>query len=122
MADHIRITIACPEAHIADANQLARVIGYGPDDGRTCGAALFRDAAGNRYAAPSGLVLPAFVTNAVAPLVEPAWGADMAAAARAQALIVIGGPAAPGQITAVIDDDPQAALAALGLTQLMAGA
>ncbi|WP_112309745.1 hypothetical protein [Pseudogemmobacter bohemicus] len=118
MPDQIRITIACPAALIQDANQLARVIGYSEADDQTYGAAIWQDAAGNRYAVASGPVSPVFPEAAVSPLTAPEWGADMAAAARAQALIRIGGPAAPGQIAAVIGDDVPAALAELGLTRI----
>lgn len=33
----MRLTIICPAAHIADANNLAQVLGYGPADGLTYG-------------------------------------------------------------------------------------
>ena len=33
----IRLTFACPAQHIVDANQLARVVGLGPDDDMTYG-------------------------------------------------------------------------------------
>ena len=112
----MRITIACPAALIADANQLARCIGLGPEDDRTYGAPVWRDAAGNPYAVASAVVSPAFVGTASSPLVAPEWGCDMAAAARAQAVIAIGASAAPGILAAIIGDDVQAALAALGVT------
>ena len=124
----IRITIAVPEAHIADANHLALCLGYGPADALTFGAADWQDAAGNRYAVCSTQAEPAFLTDAASPLAEPAWGADMAAAARAQALIVVIVPALidpgpeppdmtakPARITAIVGDDPQQALAALAV-------
>lgn len=112
----MRITIACPEALIGDANQLARCLGLGSDDDHTYGAAVWRDAAGNTYAAASAVVGPAFVNTASSPLVAPPWGCDLAAAARAQAVIAIDAPAAPGVLAAIIGDDVQAALAALGVT------
>lgn len=122
----IRITIAVPEAHIEAANQLARCIGYTEADGLTYGEAGWQDAGGNRYAVASTLASPAFLTTAVSPLAEPPWGADMAAAAAAQALVAVFGvadaegelpdmAAKPGRITAIIHDDPQQALAWLGL-------
>lgn len=125
----ITVTIACPAAHIADANQLARVIGYGADDDRTYGEAAWQDADGNLYAVASGPVSPTFPAAAASPLVEPEWGADMAAAARAQALVAAFDPAGvegelpdmaaqPGRITAIIHDDPQQALAWLGLVRI----
>lgn len=119
----IIVTIACPEAHIADANQLALCLGYGEADGHTFGGPGWQDAAGNRYAVASGLVSEAFPVAAGSPLVDPAWGADMAAATRAQALLSVFDPeaspvpfAGPDRITAVLAFAAQDALAILGLT------
>ena len=119
----IRVTIAVPEAHIEAANQLARCICYTEADGLTYGGAVWQDSEGNRYALASTLAEPSFVQTAASPLVEPPWGADMDAAAQAQAIVAVfgvaedeGSPAAqPGRITAVVLDDPQAAIAMLGL-------
>ena len=116
----IRITFACPAAHIADANQLARVVGYGPDDDKTYDEPRYQDASGNLYAVASVLVVPHFVEVATSPLAEPEWGADMAAAQRAQALAALGEPAAPDHIAAVVGDDVPEALAFLGLTPIEA--
>lgn len=118
----IRITIAAPEAMIADANQLARCIGYSAADGETFAAADHEDGAGNRYAVASGLVQPAFIEDAQAPLAEPDWGADMAAAARAQAAITIldpeaPEPAVPDRITAVVGPEADAAREMMGLVR-----
>lgn len=110
----IRLTFACPEAFISDANQLARAIGLSDDD-QTYGEPRFQDEGGNLYAVASGLVEPSFITTATSPLVEPEWGADMAAAQRAQALAALGEPAAPDHIAAVVGDDVAEALAFLGL-------
>lgn len=119
----ITITVACPAALIADANQLALCLGYGPEDDQTYGAALWQDAGGNLYAVASGPVSAAFPTAAAAQLAPPSWGADMSAAARAQAAIRIWAEeapitAAPDHIAVVIGDDARAALAALGVTQV----
>jgi hypothetical protein len=114
--DLMRVTIACPEALIGDANQLARCIGLGPDDDQTYGAPVWRDAGGNAYAVASAVVSPAFIDTASSQLVAPDWGCDLAAAGRAQAAISIGAAAAPGVLAAIIGDDVQAALAALGVT------
>lgn len=116
----IRLTFACPVAHIADANQLARVIGLGPDDDQTYGEPRYRDAAGNLYAVASGLVEPSFIDTATSPLTEPEWGADMAAAQRAQSLAALGEPAAPDHIAAVVGDDVAEALSFLGLSPIEA--
>lgn len=112
----MRVTIACPEALIPDANQLAVCLGYGPDDALTYGLPIWLDAAGNRYAVASAVVEDGFAADASSPLTEPPWGADMAAAARAQAVIRIGGAADPSRLVAVFGDDPQAAIAVLGVT------
>ena len=114
----IRITFACPAAHIADANQLARAIGLSADDDQTYGEPRFQDAEGNLYSVASGLVEPSFIDTATSPLVEPEWGADMAAAQRAQALAALGEPAAPDHIAAVVGDDISAALGFLGLMEI----
>ena len=114
----LTITIACPEAMIPDANQLALCLGYGPDDDKTFGLPLWQDAQGNRYSIASGLVGENFQQTATSPLVEPAWGCDMDAARRAQAVTRIGGTADPSRLVAVFGDDPQAAIAVLGLAQV----
>lgn len=114
----MRVTIACPEAMIPDANQLAVCLGYGPEDALTYGLPIWLDAAGARYAVASAIVSDAFPGAATSPLTEPAWGADMAAAARAQAVIRIGGAADPSRLVAVFGDDPQAAIAVLGVAQV----
>ena len=44
-----RATIVCPEAMIADANQLGLVLGERATDDETFGAARYQDAGGNRY-------------------------------------------------------------------------
>ncbi|MCO5092615.1 hypothetical protein [Bosea sp. (in: a-proteobacteria)] len=111
----IRVTIACPEALIGDANALARVLGYSEADGKTYGEAGWRDEAGNRYAVASGLVSEGFAAAAQSALVEPEWGADMAAAVRAQSRVRIGGPADPAHLVAVFDEDAEAAYRLLGV-------
>ena len=115
----MRVTIACPEALISDANQLALCLGFGPADAHTYGAAVWLDAEGNRYAVASAIVPTRFATDASSPLEAPPWGADMAAAARAQALIQIGAPAAPDRLAAVFGDDAGAALLVLGVTRIL---
>ncbi|WP_151718680.1 hypothetical protein [Gemmobacter serpentinus] len=120
----LRATIACPEALIADANQLASCLGLGPDDAQTYGAPVWRDAAGNRYAVASAQVSWNFPTIAASPLTEPPWGADMDAAARAQAVIRIGDPeapetcrASPAALVAILGDDAWAAIALLDVVR-----
>lgn len=119
----IRVNIAVPESMIASANELARCIGYSEADGLTFGAPNYQDDDGELYSFASGSVEPAFVQDAVSPLVEPEWGADMASAMAAQATVQIWTEEAPfiaaaGSIVAYIGEDVQSALAALGLVPI----
>lgn len=127
------ITIACPAAHIADANNLAMILGYGPADELTYREPQWRDAAGNLYACASTTVGPNFVATAQAALARPVWDLDqravnMAAASRAQALVVmwasgyaVAAPVArPDRITAIAGSSGLAALALMGLSAVKA--
>lgn len=124
----MRVTIACPEALIRDANQLALCLGLGPEDAQTYGEAVWQDAAGNRYAVASAVVSRHFAAVAASALSEPAWGADMAAARRAQAALRVIAPSAapeappppdpcatPEAIVTVIEEDTAAAVRMLGV-------
>ena len=111
----MRITIAVHAPDVADANAWARCLGEGPDDGPAFGAAIWPDSAGNLFAVASGVFSEAFLARADAPPVAPAWPVDLVAATRAQALLARGAAAAPGVIAAVIEEDPEVALAMLGL-------
>jgi len=115
-----RLTIACPAAMIADANQFARCTGYGPADDKTFGAASWQDAEGNLYSVSSGLVADAYASDATSPLVEPEWGCDMDAANRAQAALTVGGAANTSHIVAVFGSVNDA-LAALGVSRVPEG-
>ena len=88
----MRITIACPEALRDDANNLAMVLGYRPDDAETYVGLNWQDAGGNLYACASLIVSDAFTTAAQSGLQRPAWDTDshvnMAGANRAQAALV----------------------------------
>lgn len=111
----MRITIAVPAPDRDDANAWARCLGEGPDDGPAFGEAIWPDAAGNLFAVASGTFSEGFLARADATPVQPAWEVDLAAATRAQDLLVLGAAAAPGIIAAVIEEDPEVALAMLGL-------
>lgn len=123
---NIRITVACPEALISDASQLAMVLGQGPDDGRTYGVPGWQDAEGNLYAAASFVAPPAWITGATQPLTRPAWDVapyrvNMAGASRAQAALVIQdspAPAMPGLIGVLTGIAGTLALQAMGLRPL----
>ena len=121
----MRLTIACPDALRDDANNLAMVLGYGPDDAETYVALNWQDAGGNIYACASLPVSDTFTTAAQVALQRPSWDTDsaisMAAANRAQAALVFSlepVEVAPDKLTACAGDDALATLAAMGLTQV----
>lgn len=124
----LRITLVCPKAHIADANQLALCIGPSSHDYQTFKAARYQDASGNLYSLASTVVVPSYIDDTTIELVAPAHSpdVDLEAAARAQALLDIedrinGGPAVtagPDRIAVIVDHrlaDVQEHIAALGL-------
>jgi hypothetical protein len=121
----MRLTIACPDALRDDANQLAMVLGFGPDDVQTYVAMNWHDAGGNLYTCASLPVSDTFTTTAQSPLQRPAWDVDniidMTAANRAQAALVFSPTpvtAMPDKLTACAGDDALTVLAAMGLTQV----
>ena len=121
----MRLTIACPEALRDDANNLAMVLGYRPDDAETYVGLNWQDAGGNLYACASLPVSDTFTTTAQSPLQRPAWDIDntvnMAGANRAQSALVLSltpVAAMPDKLTACAGDDALAVLAAMGLTQV----
>ena len=121
----MRLTIACPDALRDDANDLAMVLGFGPDDALTYVALNWQDAGGNLYAAASLPVSDTFTTTAQSNLQRPAWDTDnhvnMAGANRAQAALVFSltpVTAMPDKLTACVGDDALATLAAMGLSQV----
>jgi len=121
----MRLTIACPNALRDDANNLAMVLGYRPDDAETYVGLNWQDAGGNLYACASLPVSDTFTTTAQSPLQRPAWDIDntvnMAGANRAQSALVFSltpVAAMPDKLTACVGDDALAVLAAMGLTQV----
>ncbi|SUZ31995.1 hypothetical protein ROE7235_01746 [Roseibaca ekhonensis] len=83
------MTLACPEHRIADANNLAMVLGEGPLDGQTFGTAHWQTPQGARYALAR--FKPALRWQGVQDqvLARPAWDGlpyrvNMAGALRAQ--------------------------------------
>ena len=121
----MRLTIACPDALRDDANDLAMVLGFGPDDALTYGGLNWQDDDGNLYACASLTVSDAFTTTAQSGLQRPEWDDDnhvnMAGANRAQAALVFSltpVTAMPDKLTACAGDDALATLAAMGMTQV----
>lgn len=132
-----RITVACPDAMRDDANQLAMVLGHGPDDGKTYGALNWQDAQGNLYAVASFEARAEWVTAAQSALQRPAWDVwvdgdgyiiNMTGAERAQAALVFWSGdgavprAGPAILVSVGGMSASSALAAMGLTPVPRGA
>ena len=122
----LRLTVACPAALTAAANQLALAIGEQPGDDQTFGAADWSDSDGNQYALCSTVATPALIGRAMAQLQAPehAPGVDLQAAADAQAAVVLwvsgqdeGPPpaAAPGQLVGIVHGDALEAVEWLGV-------
>ena len=119
-----RATIATPDAHVPDANQIALALGESSADDQTFTNASYQDADGNLYAVCSTVAKPIFAQIAGQPLQAPDHAPDMdlAAATRAQALLQInGGIASPDVIAVILGDRLESAqdhIAALGLTRV----
>lgn len=120
----MRITAACPESLVNDANQLAMCLAYSIGDGETyrlpCG---WQDTQGNLYSAASWEASDAWIAAAQQPLTRPDWDTDkvidMEAAARAQALLVFSLEPVqvnPDQLTALGGVDGPTAISVMGLT------
>lgn len=119
-----RVTIAVPEMHTADANQLALVLGESASDDQTFAAANWQDADGNLYAVCSTVAKPVFAQLAGQPLQAPdhAPDVDLDAATRAQGLLSINDrPAGPDCIAVILGDRLESAtdhIASLGLSPI----
>lgn len=127
----MRVTVACPEALVSDANQLVMCLAYSKADGETyrlpCG---WQDAEGNLYSAASWEASEEWLAAAQQPLQRPAWDTDevidMEAAARAQAALVFWVPgedapapeAAPDALTVIVGVPGAEAVALMGLKQV----
>lgn len=124
----LRITIACPEAHIADSNQLALCVGNTEADIYTFRDSRWEDGDGNRFALASLLASEDFPTLASQPLVAPAHApdVDLVAAGRAQMKLSIWPPYSEGpfpstnvdELLAVIGLEPGLTLPLLNLSPI----
>jgi hypothetical protein len=124
------LTISVPATHVANANYFAMALGYSIADGQTYSAPTWQDTAGNLYSAASLAVPGGFAQAATTPLQRPAWDSeeaiDMAAASRAQALVVLwldgsettAPQANTNSITAIGGMSGLDALAAMGLARV----
>lgn len=118
----MRVTAAAPEALVADSNNLAMCLAFGPADALTYTGLNWQDANGNLYAAASWEARDEWVAAASQPLGRPAWDVDeiidMVAATRAQTALVfsvVPVTAVPGTLTAIAGMGGVEALQAMGL-------
>lgn len=130
----MRITVTLPVAMKPDGNQMAMVLAFGPADAETYRGANWRDGAGNLYAVASFEARDEWIMGARGPLQRPKWDAstfvNMAGAARAQAAMVFwkvddtapAPEAAPNKMTAIGGVDGVAAMALMGLSQVIENA
>jgi len=124
----IRITIACPETMLDDANQFALCVGNTAADIETFRTALWEDETGKRYALASLLASPVFPKLASSKLSAPehAPDVDLNAAARAQSCLCIWTPESEdtvptvgnGKIVAIIGLEAGLAVPLLKLTPI----
>lgn len=119
-----RVTIVVPEILEYEANELASCIGYAKEDNLTfsiCPA--YEDKEGKEvYLVASVVVEEEFLVDALSPLVEPEWGADMEAANTAQSSVVIKfseevspKDLSPDTVLAVVSEDAQQVISSLKL-------
>ena len=125
----MRITVACPEGLIPDANHFAMAMSFSEADAQTYRSPVWQDADGNLYAAASFTVREGWVDAAQSTLDRPEWDAEpytinMTGAGRAQAVLMFWTPAdggaapqaSPDALTAIGGMDGLEALAAMGLS------
>jgi len=130
-----RILLICPEAHVGDANQLAMALGDSVASWQhTFGAASRPDADGALYSVASWDADDAWLVAVQSVPERPGWDVEpyeinMAAAARAQALVVLYDPESDGPVPQasagailILPGDPMAMAAAAGLVRIVEAA
>jgi hypothetical protein len=89
----MRLTIACPEGLITDANHLAMALGQGVADMQSFRGAVWQDAQGNLYACASFEADEDWLAKAKTEVQRPAWDSgpsyaiNLTGARRAQAIL-----------------------------------
>lgn len=123
----MRITVACPESMMADANNLAMVLAESEADNQTYREPSWQDANGNAYAVTSFEATADWINRAQTELVRPEWDAtnfiDMSAATRAQAALNFevfpaAITASPSNLTALAGPRASESLVLMGLTRI----
>ena len=119
-----RMSLAVPQALMAQANQLALIAGVSSDDDKTFTTANWQDADGNLYAVCSTVIKPVVLglfgislSNITLP--NHAINADVVAAQQALDKVVMykqGDKASTASIMCAIDFEPLTAFADMGLT------
>ena len=125
----MRVTVVCPEHMSEDANALAMVLSFGPDDGKTFGTLGWRDVAGIRYSVASFEASSSWLEAAQSELTRPVWDKEsylvnLAGARRCQDALLFWSPgngdATPPNLSerlVVIEGLPgREAVGAVGLT------
>lgn len=119
-----RMSLAVPQALMAQANQLALIVGVSEHDDKTFTTANWQDKDGNLYAVCSTVIKPVVLsmfgislTDVTLP--DHAIHADVTAAQQALDKVVMykqGDKASTDKITCAIDFEPLTAFADMGLT------
>ena len=119
-----RMNLAVPQALIAQANQLALIVGVSEYDDNTFTTANWQDKDGNLYAVCSTVIKPVVlglfgISLADITLPAHAVGADVVAAQQALDKVVMykqGAKASTAEIMCAIDFEPLQAFEDMGLT------
>lgn len=109
----MRVTIACPEGLVENANHLASCVGLCKEDAYTYNNIGWEDAEGTSYSVISAVVGESFFLFAEAELQEPLWGADVEKATQAQKALKFDQKASKDSLTVVVGEDVEAAIALL---------
>lgn len=130
----IRVTLACPQGLISEANQLMMILGNGPEDGKSFLYANWETDQGVAYCAASTMVGEEWIRRISFKLVRPEWDVepyviDLDAAERARyALVTLRAEEVSREalrdtdkIAVVVNMPGRSALNALGLKQIQAG-
>jgi len=128
----VRIIAICPEAHVGDANQLAMALGDSVEAWQHTFATVGWQAGSAPQSVASWDADPAWLVAVQSVPDRPAWDVDnainMAAAARAQAMVVLydpesesAVPQASASTILILPGDPEAMAAATGLVRIPEG-
>ena len=116
----MRITIACPENLIPDANQFAMVLGLSANDINTFAKVRLQDSGGELYSVVSFPITQSWLDKANAVLIRPLWDGeativDMVAVNRAKALFEIDKTAQSDKLIGCIGDNGVEVIKLMGL-------